>query len=201
MLDASIALFAQRGYDATGVQEIVDRANLTKGSFYYAFESKEDVLRQIQDQFIERCLAALDGVIAEGHPPDVALSKAIGWFINISGEQREELSIFFQESRHLTEEFFADVRHKRDLFEEKFVSLLNAGQESGVFREVPSRIMGFGIIGMCAWAYHWVRPEVGPTEPISRVYADVLLNGLYAVSKTTQPVRPKELKEPAQPES
>jgi AcrR family transcriptional regulator len=196
MLDASIALFADRGYDATGVQEIVDRANLTKGSFYYAFESKEDVLRQIQDQFIERCLAALDSVIAEGHPPDVALSKAIGWFIAISGEQREELSIFFQESRHLTQEFFADVRRKRDLFEEKFVSLLNAGQESGVFREVPSRIMGFGIIGMCAWAYHWVRPELGPTDPIGEAYADVLLNGLYANPRMSPgPARP------AQPES
>lgn len=184
MLEASVALFADRGYDATGVQEIVDRANLTKGSFYYAFESKEDVLRQIQDRFIERCLEALDSVIDEAHPPDVALSKAIGWFIAISGEQREELSIFFQESRHLTEDFFADVRRKRDLFEEKFVSLLTAGQESGVFREVPSRIMGFGIIGMCAWAYHWVRPESGPTELISRAYADVLLNGLYAAPRT-----------------
>src|SRR5581483_5453881 len=171
LLNASIALFADRGY--------------------YAFESKEDVLRQIQDQFIERCLTALDGVLAEGHPPDVALTKAIGWFIAISGEQREELSIFFQESRHLTEPFFADVRRKRDLFEEKFVSLLTAGQEAGVFREVPSRIMGFGIIGMCAWAYHWVRPELGPTDPIGEAYADVLLNGLYTVPRPapTDPVR------------
>jgi AcrR family transcriptional regulator len=186
MLDASIALFAQNGYDATGVQEIVDRANLTKGSFYYAFDSKEDVLRQIQDQFVERCLTALDAVIAEGHPPDVALAKAIDWFIAITGERRDELSIFFQESRYLTQDYFADVRRKRDLFEEKFVSLLAAGQETGVFREVPVRIMGFGIIGMCAWAYHWVRPEVGPTELISRVYADVLLNGLYATPRTAK---------------
>lgn len=196
MLDASITLFADRGYDATGVQEIVDRANLTKGSFYYAFESKVDVLRQIQDQFIDRCLAAIDSVLAEGHPPDVALAKAIDWFIAICGEQREELSIFFQEARHLTQDYFADVRRKRDLFEEKFVSLLTAGQETGVFREVPTRIMGFGIIGMCAWTYHWMRPEVGPTEPISQAYADVLLNGLYAAPKPAQPLEPNE---PAQP--
>jgi AcrR family transcriptional regulator len=187
MIDASIELFAKNGYDATGVQEIVDRANLTKGSFYYAFDSKEDVLRHIQEQFIDRCLSALDGVIAEEYPPGVALAKAIEWFINISGEQREELSIFFQESRYLTQDLFAEVHRKRDLFEQKFVSLLTAGQESGVFRPVPARVMGFGIIGMCAWAYHWVRPELGPTDHISAAYADVLLNGLYATPHRAQP--------------
>lgn len=183
MIDAAIELFARNGYDATGVQEIVDRANLTKGSFYYAFDSKEDVLRQIQDQFIERCLTALDSVLAENHPPGVALAKAVDWFIAISGQQRDELSIFFQEARHLTEEPFADVRRKRDRFEERFVALLTEGQRTGEFREVPARIMGFGIIGMCAWAYHWVRPEAGPTEHISATYADVLLNGLYATPR------------------
>jgi hypothetical protein len=48
-----------------------------------------------------------------------------------------------------------------------------------------------------------MRPELGPTEPISQAYADVLLNGLYAapkmaVPKTDQPARPNG---PAQPES
>jgi AcrR family transcriptional regulator len=190
IIDAGVALFSGNGYDATGVQEIVDRAGLTKGSFYHAFPGgKDDLLRHIQDQFIDRCLSALDDVSQADDPPDVALSKAIAWFIAIVGEQHAELSIFFQEARYLSRELFADVRRKRDLFEEKFTALLVAGQRDGTFRNVPSRITSFGVIGMCAWAYHWMRPDFGPTSDIAQIYTDVLLNGLYAETYRGNPGR------------
>ena len=36
-------LFLARGYTATTVDAICEKAELTKGSFYYFFESKEDL--------------------------------------------------------------------------------------------------------------------------------------------------------------
>ena len=44
LLRHAIILFAQRGFDATSVQDIVDAANVTKGAFYYYFTSKDDLL-------------------------------------------------------------------------------------------------------------------------------------------------------------
>jgi TetR/AcrR family transcriptional repressor of nem operon len=42
LLDVGLAAFAKRGYHGTGIKEIVDTANVPKGSFYNYFKSKED---------------------------------------------------------------------------------------------------------------------------------------------------------------
>jgi TetR/AcrR family transcriptional regulator, cholesterol catabolism regulator len=179
IVDAGTYLFARYGYGETGVQQIVDRASLTKGSFYYAFDSKQDLLRYIQRDFIEACHVALVEALESDPEPDEALERVIDSFISIVGSRRDQLTIFFQESRYLREPFFADVRKRRDEFEQTFVDVLLQGEAAGVFREVPAKIVSFGIIGMCAWTYHWLRPESGSIHEISQAYADVVLNGLF----------------------
>lgn len=42
LLDVGLAAFARRGYHGTGIKEIVDTAQIPKGSFYNYFKSKED---------------------------------------------------------------------------------------------------------------------------------------------------------------
>lgn len=44
ILEAAIKCFAEKGYHATSIQEIVDRAGIAKGSLYFYFKSKEDLL-------------------------------------------------------------------------------------------------------------------------------------------------------------
>ena len=44
ILETAEALFTERGYEKTGVQDILDQLHLSKGSFYHHFESKELVL-------------------------------------------------------------------------------------------------------------------------------------------------------------
>ena len=44
ILNAALDLFYARGYDAVGVQEIVDRAGVTKPTLYYYFGSKLGLL-------------------------------------------------------------------------------------------------------------------------------------------------------------
>ncbi|MBI5925781.1 MAG: TetR family transcriptional regulator C-terminal domain-containing protein [Aquabacterium sp.] len=45
--EAGYALFNQLGYNATGIQQITDKAGVPKGSFYNHFESKEAFAAQI----------------------------------------------------------------------------------------------------------------------------------------------------------
>ncbi|GFE62750.1 TetR/AcrR family transcriptional regulator [Geobacter sp. AOG2] len=42
LLEVGLALFSQRGFHGTGIKEIVDQANVPKGSFYTYFKSKEE---------------------------------------------------------------------------------------------------------------------------------------------------------------
>jgi AcrR family transcriptional regulator len=48
VLSAALEVFAARGFAATSVDNIVERAGCTRGAFYYYFESKEDIARDLQ---------------------------------------------------------------------------------------------------------------------------------------------------------
>ena len=47
ILDVSIDLFAQKGFDAVSVQEIADAVGIRKASLYYHFSSKDQILQSI----------------------------------------------------------------------------------------------------------------------------------------------------------
>ena len=50
VLDAALQLFADKGFAATSVREIVLKAGLTKPALYYHFGSKEGLLKAILDE-------------------------------------------------------------------------------------------------------------------------------------------------------
>ena len=58
-------LFYSRGYDATGVQEIVDRAGVTKPTLYYYFGSKKGLLKAILDIKFEWLNPMLEKVVVQ----------------------------------------------------------------------------------------------------------------------------------------
>ena len=68
LLDAATELFGTVGFDATSVQTIVDRANVTKGGFYHHFESKQALLHEIHDRFIDSHLERMRELLGRaGH--------------------------------------------------------------------------------------------------------------------------------------
>ncbi len=57
-------MFLEKGYYATSVQDIIDSVHISKGAFYYHFDSKLDLYRTIIYQFldIDNKLIALDEI-------------------------------------------------------------------------------------------------------------------------------------------
>jgi AcrR family transcriptional regulator len=72
LLDAAAAVFAEKGYDRAGVQEIARRAGLTTGAIYGRFAGKADLL---QAAIESHTTDELDELFAqhrfEGHASDI----------------------------------------------------------------------------------------------------------------------------------
>jgi AcrR family transcriptional regulator len=70
------ALFAERGYSAVSIEEIVRRARVTRGALYHHFEDKADLFRAVFET-VQRDLAQrlLD---AAGSQPDAARHLEVG---------------------------------------------------------------------------------------------------------------------------
>lgn len=54
MMKQAARLFAERGYDAVSVREVVEAAGVTKPALYYHFASKEGLARALVDDFYHR---------------------------------------------------------------------------------------------------------------------------------------------------
>jgi AcrR family transcriptional regulator len=59
------ALFFERGYEKTSVEEIISRAGLSKGAFYYYFPSKEAVLEALAEQMAQESAAQALTIVAD----------------------------------------------------------------------------------------------------------------------------------------
>jgi TetR/AcrR family transcriptional regulator, transcriptional repressor for nem operon len=71
ILVAAKDLFLARGYAATTVDAICEKAELTKGSFYYSFDSKEDLGIAVLDWSLRRNV----GMLASG--PHVRMTDPV----------------------------------------------------------------------------------------------------------------------------
>ena len=67
----------QKGYNATGVQEIADIAGIPKGSFYNYFKNKEDFAVEAMRLFTERELEMMSQVLLDNSLPPIERIKQL----------------------------------------------------------------------------------------------------------------------------
>ncbi len=74
---AALELFGERGFERTTVEDIANRAGLTKRTFFRHFSDKREVLFDGAGEFRERFVTSLAGAPASAAPIDaVAMSLA-----------------------------------------------------------------------------------------------------------------------------
>jgi AcrR family transcriptional regulator len=73
ILDAALACFAERGFAATRMDDIAERAGVTKGTIYLYFESKEAVFKTLARESIGARLSEVTEILKnfEGSTPDM----------------------------------------------------------------------------------------------------------------------------------
>lgn len=99
ILHTALSLFASRGYDAVGVNEIVETAGITKPTLYYFFQSKEGVFREILCQNYEKFFLELKQICVyhpdtQNYERDVfpVLLQTVNFYFQFAMQHRE----FFQ---------------------------------------------------------------------------------------------------------
>jgi AcrR family transcriptional regulator len=65
ILDTAEKLFFTRGYDSTSVDSIIDTIKVSKGTFYYYFKSKEELLDTLAFERAQTAFAEIDAIVFE----------------------------------------------------------------------------------------------------------------------------------------
>ncbi len=187
VLDAAVELFAEQGFDATSVQEVVERARVTKGAMYHYFRSKDDLLYEIYHDLITVQLAGMDRITAAGGPAPRILRAIIVDLVVTTAGRLGAATVSARELHRLSGKPAAALRAQRRRYHEGVRELIARGQRDGEFAATVSAqtatLMVFGIVNQLP---QWYRPD-GATPPreLAEEIADFVLAGLGASTAGT----------------
>jgi AcrR family transcriptional regulator len=139
LIEVGIELFSERGFTAVGTEEIVDRAQVTRGALYHHFGDKRDLFRAVHEELEQRIVAGI-GTALEADPredPLEALEVAAGAVLNVALDSKiARVTLIDAPSVLGWEEWREiDVRYGLGLTE----AVLNAAMESGRIAKQPVR--------------------------------------------------------------
>jgi AcrR family transcriptional regulator len=180
LLAAASALFAERGFAQTSVQDIVTRAGVTKGAMYHYYSSKDDLLQQIYSRLLALQSARLAEIADSGLPARDRLRAAAADVVVTTLEHLDDAVVSMRSMHMLPEDRQATVRADRRRYHERFRTLVEEGQQAGELRsDVSADLVTHQFFGGVHHLGTWYRPdgELGPSA-IGETFADLLLRGL-----------------------
>lgn len=93
LLEAAAALIAERGYRATSVNSVISRAGLSKGTFYWHFQSKDDLLFALLDERIDKPIRELIEVLRHAPAEEDMAPRASRLFLSLTERDPETLML------------------------------------------------------------------------------------------------------------
>src|SRR5689334_3299302 len=89
ILDTTLALFREQGFDATRVQDVVARLRISEGTFFNYFPTKQSVLEAFAADLVEPSIDRLDQVAVDDRPVPVRLADQARAFARSFEDDRE----------------------------------------------------------------------------------------------------------------
>jgi TetR/AcrR family transcriptional repressor of nem operon len=142
ILSAGARLVWQKGFNATGLQEILKEAGVPKGSFYFYFESKESFGLELIDVYISFFERELDGIMMDRTKEGIVRIKAFLDFFRIVLEKENytggcPLGNLALEMGDINEKFGDRIAQGFEEIESKILGCLNDAKKSG---DVPKSV-------------------------------------------------------------
>lgn len=100
LMDLAEQLFAEKGYDHTSPSDIIRKAGVAQGTFYYYFKSKDDIVRAIIGRYLERYEQYVAEIAAD--PEMNAPGKLQLIFDRLSNLSRQKMEL----RKHIGEEMW-----------------------------------------------------------------------------------------------
>lgn len=180
ILRSAAAAFRRKGYHGASVAEIARALRMTKGSLYYYFRDKEDILFVLHDYSLDILLASLRKVAASRAPADEKLRALVVAFVHMIIDEIHGTALTM-DLQALGPQRLRPVVAKRDRFDHGMRRIVERGVRSGVFRPVEAKLATFAILGAVNWITRWYDPRGrASSTQIAATFADILVGGLRA---------------------
>ena len=176
----SLKLFERKGFSETSIQDIVDSIGVTKGTFYYYYASKENLLMELHLLYIEHLLKKQRYILQTVHSFRDQLAETVTLIIHDMKYRVSHGRVHFREINNLSSEHSKKIKEKREEFRLNVIQIIKNGMQSGEFRKnLHPQMISFAVLGVTNWSYHWFNPDGDiSVEELAQMYVDFILNGM-----------------------
>ena len=153
IIDAASVLYAKKGYGATSLQEISEKAGVARSVTRHYVKKKSEIMRIIMEDiltcFQENLVQMTQGI----DDPEERLAAAIDVYFRIVEQQKEKALLIYQKSSSLDKASRARVMQLEVDVGTIFGKIIGEGIQRGVFKEVDVDLMSYNIMMLAhMWA-------------------------------------------------
>ncbi len=178
----ALELFGERGYAGVSVDEIISRAEISKGGFYHHFSRKDDLLYAIEEVFMDHMIQQVEYTASAPGGAEGRLRAIVRIVVETVVNNRSYFQVFFREDAILATKRFRPIRQKRARLEEIVRGVIRDGIAKGELRtDLPAEVISSALFGMGLWTYRWFRPSAElDTGRLTTFLGSIIFEGIAA---------------------
>src|ERR671922_413990 len=141
------AVFAERGYQQATLEEIAQRAGMSKATIYLYYRNKDDLFLHVVEELVHMAIAATAQEATTAKPPLEKLYGMVRGKIEFYEREREFFHIYLNEKQG--QEVAPKTPHKKAIREmylegvQTLADVLQEGIDAGVLRPLNSQRLAF----------------------------------------------------------
>ena len=156
MVGVALREFAERGYEATTMEDIAESAGVTKPLLYQHFDSKRALYLELVHSVAAELLAVIGQAAAEASPRRQVEEGFAAYFTMVVTNETA-FRLLYGRSHVDDEELGEALRLVRDALAEAIDPLIDAGLD-----DEHRRFLAYAVVGMAEGACrHWLEGRVG----------------------------------------
>jgi AcrR family transcriptional regulator len=158
------------------MEEIAAELLMTKGSLYYYFKNKSDLMYQCHKFVLFEATKELEDILnSEGTAVQI-LNKMVAVHIKYAIEEKEIFNLIMEPRQFFNQEQLELVLTLRKNYERLFDQIISIGIQNGEFQIKEATTARMFILGGMNWIQQWYKPEGRlSTEEIILLYSDYII--------------------------
>lgn len=187
VMDVARGIFAQKGYHATSIDDLIEAAGIARGTFYLYFSSKRAIFDELLDELVATLQATVHRIdTSPGAPPPVdQMNATVDRVLGTLVENRDLARILLREAIGIDEDFDRKLADFYERIERMIVSAVRTGQRMQLVRDCDATVVARCILGAVKEVVHYAVVSRDPRElDIRQMGREVIaftLQGLFKV--------------------
>ncbi|WP_075617182.1 TetR/AcrR family transcriptional regulator [Paenisporosarcina indica] len=173
---SAVKIVNRKGYRRATMEEIAGELLMTKGSLYYYFKNKEDLVFQCHEKVLSQATEELESHLNECISYEEKLRRMIATHIQYAIEEKETFNMIIKPDQTFSTEQLNPILVIRHEYAGLFDRVIREGIAHREFTIKEPKIARMILLGSMNWIQQWYSPQGGKSmEELQEIYADYLI--------------------------